>query len=442
LAETWIRFFHPARTLTAAASAVAAARALGSVERFGWSAYRYIQAVGRTRDGDRRTAVEGAVAVADEALGLLGDDLPGLRARILAELVMLHEERGEASDAMSSEAVALARMSGDSDALGVVLATRCALLRGSPRIREHLALADELVRGAPPDGWDGWRNGYSQRAMARLALGDRRGFEADLKACGRLGVERHFWWFRWIAAMWTAGLGLLDGRFDEVEGLASHARGLAPAGLVGDEFFLRQMFRLHVERGDVAGATAVGRELVSSWPDNALHQAMLVAARAGFEGVDAARPAFERFADEGLGPMAPERWPVTLAYRAKVALALGGTERAGDLYDALRPYRAQAVIGGMADGCMGAADRYLGMLATATGNFDDAEAHFQAALTLESGLSSPPLLARTRFWYGRMLLLRARDRDVPEAKALLARALETAETLGMCGLADEVRAWC
>ena len=69
---------------------------------------------------------------------------------------------------MSGEALALARQSGDDEALGVALSLRCKALSETPAAQERLALSDELVAAVPPGGWDGWRGGHEQRAIARL----------------------------------------------------------------------------------------------------------------------------------------------------------------------------------------------------------------------------------------------------------------------------------
>jgi len=103
------------------------------------------------------------------------------------------------------------------------------------------------------------------------------------------------------------------------------------------------------------------------------------------------------------------------------------------------PYRDQVVVGGMGEGCFGAVDRYLGMLASERGCWDAAEAHFETALRLETGLLAPPLLARTRHWYGRMLLTRGWAGDGDRATQLLDASAETAERLGMASLLGELR---
>ena len=128
------------------------------------------------------------------------------------------------------------------------------------------------------------------------------------------------------------------------------------------------------------------------------------------------------------------------AYLAEIACAVGDRGWAGKLYDRLLPYSGLAAFSGMGAHCSGAVDRYLGQLAATLGRFGVAERHYDAALHLETGLRSPPLLARTRHWYGRMLLDRNGPGDAERARALLTSAVETAELLGMTRLAVQASA--
>lgn len=58
--------------------------------------------------------------------------------------------------------------------------------------------------------------------------------------------------------------------------------------------------------------------------------------------------------------------------------------------------------------CYGAMDRYLGMTASVLRDWERAEAHFQAALALNTRLGARTWLAHTAYWYARMLLARGR----------------------------------
>lgn len=292
------------------------------------------------------------------------------------------------------------------------------------------------MSAAPPDGWDGWRDGHSQRAMARLALGDRAGFEADVAACERLGVERRFWFFRWIGALWRATLALIDGRFSEVEALANHAREITlqdPYRLLSSV----QLFRLRFELGNMTDAKAVVVRALQDMPENPILLAMhaLVLAESGARA-DATKE-YERIADDRCAGVPWPLRPIAMAYRTEIVVALGDEARAGWLYREFLPYSGQLALSGVASTCVGAVDRYLGMLASTMGQGDRAEGHFQDALALDEGLASPPTSARTHYWYARMLLDRRGPGDLVKAEELVSSGLEIAERLGMATLASQ-----
>ena len=91
---------------------------------------------------------------------------------------------------------------------------------------------------------------------------------------------------------------------------------------------------------------------------------------------------------------------------ADVCAATGDAPRAETLYDLLLPHSGHLIVVGNFIASNGEVDRYLGMHATTCEGFEDAEAHFDAALALEEGVPSPPLIARSQLWYARMLLAR------------------------------------
>ena len=429
LAETWTRQYDPAKSFEAAEQALAIARDLDDPERLGAAAYWYVRGLMGARARESKSAAQTTVEVAREIYRTLGDDAPSWRARLLAIRPGLREGQDEL--ATRREALALARAIGDANAIGVALSFLSGAL-GPLRVREVLDMAEEMVSAAPPNGWDGWRNGIERRCRARLMLGDREGFEADVAACDRFGRERRFWFFRWTAKYLEATLALLDGRFGEADELAADAARIAPEGFgMALEVAGRQRFRVRSEQGDDEGALGEARALVERFAENPIHLSMLAAAEARLDP-DGPRRDLERFVGQGpSGPMHPERVPVSLAYRAEVATALGRSCAAGRLYQDLLPYQGQVVVGGMGEGCQGAVDRFLGMLAGAAGRRDDARSHFESALAIETGLRSPPLLARTQYWGGRFQL---EGGDAGGAHASLGAAFETAERLGMRGL--------
>lgn len=435
LAETWHRKYDPAMSFEVAEQALTLARGLDDPERLGAAGYWYVRGLMGARVRESEDAAQTSVDVAREIHRTLGDDAPSWRARLLAIRPELRE--GQDRLATRREALALARETGDANAIGVALSFLSGAL-GPLQVREVLELAEEMVAAAPPNGWDGWRNGIERRGRARLILGDRVGFEADVVACERFGRERRFWFFLWTPRYLEATLALLDGRFDEADGLAADALQMAPEGFgMALEVAGRQRFRVRTELGDDEEALNEARALVGNFAENPIHLSMLAAAESRLNR-DGARGRLERFVEQGpTGRMPPERVPVSLAYRVEVSVALGSRLAAEGLYQSLLPYEGQIVIGGMGEGCQGAVDRFLGMLAGLAGRSGDAQAHFKSALALEAGLRSPPLLARTQYWCGRFQM---ESGDADGARASLAAALDTAERLGMKGLSRDAQA--
>ncbi len=100
----------------------------------------------------------------------------------------------------------------------------------------------------------------------------------------------------------------------------------------------------------------------------------------------------------------------------------------------LIPYRDHAVVVGNASVCLGATARYLGQLASVLSRWDDAAAHFQRAIELDSDMSADAWLAHSQYQYSRMLFRRGRQEDIEPANAMLDAAATSAGRLGLIGL--------
>jgi DNA-binding CsgD family transcriptional regulator len=92
------------------------------------------------------------------------------------------------------------------------------------------------------------------------------------------------------------------------------------------------------------------------------------------------------------------------------------------------------VVVGHGVACYGAADRYIAMLAATLGDWEIAEAHFEAALKLNRRMGASTWLAHTAYQYGRMLHARARAEDASRAASMLTEAAALAERIGMPAL--------
>jgi hypothetical protein len=154
---------------------------------------------------------------------------------------------------------------------------------------------------------------------------------------------------------------------------------------------------------------------------------------------DEARAIHEDFAAAGVtsGPRGLG-WSATLASLAEVSARLDDTRYTQELRTALAPYTGQLIIAGWGTICLGAADRYLGMLAATGGRPAEAEALFNAALALEESVGSAPLTSRTRVAHARALVRSGDANEVRRATHLLNTAAHVANRLGMAGLMHEI----
>jgi hypothetical protein len=131
-------------------------------------------------------------------------------------------------------------------------------------------------------------------------------------------------------------------------------------------------------------------------------------------------------------------WLLLLANLGWAAARLRDAERGGALLKLLRPYAAQAVLCGGAVFFWGAAAHWLGVLATATDAFADAEYYLRDALDRHRRMGARPWTARTQGELARLLRTRRGPGDRDEATELVAQARETAEALDMRTLAADL----
>jgi DNA-binding CsgD family transcriptional regulator len=154
---------------------------------------------------------------------------------------------------------------------------------------------------------------------------------------------------------------------------------------------------------------------------------------------DEARRELARVAADGLDPFRETLWLAALAYLTDACAALGDEVMAELIYPELEPLAGGTVMIGHLVTCYGAADRYLGMLATTLGEWERAEEHFECSMALNRRMGAATWRAHDAYEYARMVL--ARDGGRPErAIALLGEAASLAERIGMPALLARVRA--
>jgi tetratricopeptide (TPR) repeat protein len=384
------------------------------------------------------------VALLEEALATLGPSDNGLRARMLARLAMELYFAGdtERREGLVDEALAIARRLDDPATLAHVLNARFAALWGPENVEERLAIADEVVELARrADDQRLAREGRGRRIVALLELGDIAAAHAEIEVHTRVAEELRQPYGRWQAAVWRAAESLLAGRFEEGESRAREAfeLGRRVRATDAENCFGAQSLVVGIEFGRLAELQATVEQLGARYPTTPWKIA-LAYLHAEFGRHDEAAAAFEPQAARGFAAIERDnQWLIVMTILAETCAFLGDAPRAAELRELLLPYAGRNVVIVEGWACFGSADRPLGLLATTMELWDDAEAHFEAALDLNARLAARPWLARTQHGYAQMLRARGQPGDAERVRDLLRHALNTAQDLGMATLAERAR---
>ena len=236
-------------------------------------------------------------------------------------------------------------------------------------------------------------------------------------------------------------LMLLEGDFDKAEAPINELRELAGSDLALLNSHAAQLFTLNRERGRLGEVLDRLGAAVLRLPDLVIVRPMLALAHCECGEFDRARHEFDGLAADGFRVVPRDStWTASLSHLAEIAAVLDEDASASTLYGLFLPHRGHLVVMSWGVACLGAADRFLGMLAALGRQWDTAEKHFESSLALEERLAAPPLAARTRYWFARMLLARDNPNDTSLADKLLAATVVTADDLGMALLAEQARA--
>jgi tetratricopeptide (TPR) repeat protein len=384
------------------------------------------------------------VGLLEEALEALGDQDDVLRSRLLARLAIeLSFSPGHVAKraAFSREAVALARRVSDANALSAALHARHWSDWQPDNLSERLLIATELLQLARASGDRRIEmEGHRWRMMDLLEMGQVEDVDDELHAYAALAAERRRPAELWYVHLYAAMRFLLAGQYREareesraafdfgskIDDMNVHGFTLVMAVMARDVGRLDQ-----VEKA--VGDNVRRYETIPGW--QALWALILI--ETGHK--EAARERFERVAvDEFASIPRDGSWLGAMTYSAEVAVALGDTARAAQLYERLRPFADRNVVIGFAVACLGSSSRPLALLASALGRHDDAVRHFETALTMNERMGARPFLARTQVEYGEMLLGRSPD-DPAAGIELLRQGLAGAEELGLRVVRDRAR---
>ena len=363
-----------------------------------------------------------------------------VRARVLAALAVALRDQPDRRprDALSREAVALARASGDPPTLGYTLACRLNALMGPGDPQGRLAVAEELRSVARAVQDRQLENaGEHHRAMVFLVTGRMAEYREALDAAERLAAEKREPAGRCLAAVVHGEAGAAGGTIRRRRGPgrigAPVRRQLRP---VGRRHTLAGAAVRHPPRGRAAGGAGACDPPLGggvSHPPAVRLPARPAAhrARGRGPGPDRLRAAGRsRFA----GIPVNDDLLLSLSHLAEVAWFLRDADRGAVLHRLLLPYRGLVVD--TLETSTGAVDRYLGLAALTAGDLESAERHLRDALDLNTRIGARPWAARTQADLASLLLARDQPGDREQAAGLLAAALGTARRLGMTAFAE------
>lgn len=424
LAKATQWFDHEAN-LRAGLEATKVAKALGSPERMGLAACVSLSSYIMDSEG-----MGEARQLGQEALDALGNHYPAIRAQLLARLS--RPWRGFESEAATREAVALARRSGQLDALSVALFERGTRLVGSERTDEpRLGRGTDFRAHAEDLQWLPPSEGRTGLAGDGATHGGRPGRLRGRQGRLHTGLPRR-------TGVHTRKCVVFEGPPRPSRRPVGRGGGGSPPAPGGSARLFRDRDRVPVGpawggagphgRGAARGVLAVLEE--GPW-DRTL-RAVVARSYLDLGDLAGARRELEAVGSVGFHDL-PDR-ALSLACLAEVTASLGDTAWAERLSALLHPYAGQLIVGRMSSVCPGAADRYLGQLASILGDWDSADAHFTAAAKLEERISAPPLVAVTRYRQASNLISRDCDGDRAEARALLGSVLSTTHRLQMLAL--------
>lgn len=410
--------------------AAATARAENRAEHF---AYAVLRAANAMRSGFFHNLVRQSEL--QEALALLPDTDSEVRASALAMRAfgIRGEGRLAQRDAMTKEAVAMARRLGCERTLVGTLTLRYIALWGLAHPNLTLEIANELLEVASrPSSNDHLLDALLFRLFCHVELMNLPAIWQDMERYSCEVQRRRSPWHAYLEMIILASGASQQGDFVSSErhstlalrhGLRMHDELAAAYHAIRDLF-------LQLDRG-------VRHLPASSDPPDFVPEeyhafwALLWVRRGEYGRASQAMTRLLRQDWEHLVP-GPLRRPL-LAAVGEVCAALGERAYLERIYENLLPERG-LTLALQAGVPLGPVSFYLGTVAAALGRHEDAEAHLREALEVE--VSPPgPWRLRTLHRYGELLAVH----DPRRARSILLEAKEGADRLGMRDLSDDIQ---
>jgi tetratricopeptide (TPR) repeat protein len=384
------------------------------------------------------------IPMLQDALVVLGGSDDRLRARLLTRLSCAwrsEPDRRSDSDTLSRQAVDIARSLEDPASLIDALVGRfwATFWPENPAERESIAAETRRIGDTLAD--EEWL--ADALFLSYISLTER-GHIAEarrvMEALGHVIEELRQPAEHWLVHNNRELLALLVGDFAEAEALieADRETGYLVTPARDDVASARaNRFLLRREQGRIAEEEASVRASIDDFPWYPLHRAALTCLLCDLGRTQEARVVFDDLALDAFSALYRDNeWLLGMGLASEACAMLRDAGAAAVLYEQLAPFAGRHAVG-MAEGSIGAVDRYLGLLAATRGELDVAVAHLDAAIAINDAMGARPWSAHCE--HDLAVVLRRRDIGGDRARAdmLDTGAQSTATALGMA-LADQI----
>ena len=389
---------------------------------------------------------EEAVEPLEEALSRLTENDSVVKSQVLSHLVrgcVLSGDRPRARQ-YRIRAIKAAEACDDKTSLHTIqVASFIApvVLREREDIEDWRLKVDEMLRTADQINDDAKGRTRSIAIYVAAEMGDRDRMEDALSSLNEVGGARQHMHIAWVERHCDALNAILDGRFLDAERLSGEALeiGRRTHGAHVEGVYGIQMFTIRREQDRLQEVAPVVKQLIDDDPDARTWKPgfALIASDLGFTAP--AQRILDEMALDDFDLELDAKYSTTLSYLAEVASALGDEKRCERLYELLLPYRELTITAGVTTVCLGAAARYLGLLATALGQWDEAEEHLRAALDLNGRMRARPWTAHSHHDLAELLAHRGAPSDEAEVVQLRQKTLDMASQFDMVALQKKCR---
>ena len=387
------------------------------------------------------------IPLLEEALDALPGEHP-LRPRLLVRLAgaLRDQPAAQRRASLCVNAVELARGLGDSETLAYALEGTYAALSWPRDTDAWLAMATELTSIAEDTGdTEHAFTGHQHAWGAYMVRGDLPAADAELSMMTALAQELRQPAQFWSLRMSQVSRAFFAGRFEEGERAMERAVELRAGGhrpLVGvDDTTVHyvahlQNWALRRERGGLVEVREPIEQYVMQHPTFFIFRCVLTNLYSQLGCTTNAQHELDRLGAEDFADLeVGTEWHFGANLLAEVCAYLGDTRHAAKLYEALTPYGNYNVMA-HPEFSLGAAARYLGILASTMSRWEEASSQFERALEMNTSMGARPWVAHTQNDYAAMLLTRNEAGDRKRARELIREALTMYRELGMKNWAD------